>query len=243
MIYITGELNIILYMNKEQLYKQALETYSFDAQSRMVDEECAELINALCKYKRGRANSYDVITEIADVIIMCEQMAVYFGKEAVEKEIGKKLSRLEGRLNRRKYSVEDMIELWRIWECEMGESFMDYIGDNIINVKEALNYWKTEFPDLYVYLMNLTNNTIPWKYVLDSPENYDSLDFEVNNFYNVDEAEWFNEERYRKSILPWCSYLHKYCYDKWYEKFFSEEDEDEREFLKRVMKKFNEKVH
>lgn len=31
MIYITGELNIISYMNKEQLYKQALEAYGFDA--------------------------------------------------------------------------------------------------------------------------------------------------------------------------------------------------------------------
>ena len=87
------------YMNNEQLCKRALETYGFEAQSRMVDEECAELINALCKYKRGKANGYDVITEIADVMIMCEQMAIHFGKEAVEKEIETKLSRLEERLN------------------------------------------------------------------------------------------------------------------------------------------------
>lgn len=45
----------------------------------MVSEECAELINALCKYKRGRVTDSDVITEIADVMIMCEQMAYYFG--------------------------------------------------------------------------------------------------------------------------------------------------------------------
>lgn len=44
MIYIIGELNISLYMNKEQLYRKALGTYGFEAQSRMVDEECAELI-------------------------------------------------------------------------------------------------------------------------------------------------------------------------------------------------------
>lgn len=242
MIYIIGELNISLYMNKEQLYRKALGTYGFEAQSRMVDEECAELINALCKYKRGRANGYDVITEIADVMIMCEQMAIHFGKEAVQKEIEDKLSRLEKRLNRRKYSVEDIAELWRIWECEMGESFMDYIGDNIIDVEEALDYWKKEFPDLYIYLMNLTNNTIPWRYVLDPPKGYDTLDYEVAKFYRVHEGE-FTEEKYRKSILPWCSYIHEFCYDKWYESFFSEEDDDEREFLKRVMKQFNEKVH
>lgn len=228
-------------MNKTELCKRALETYGFEAQSRMVDEECAELINALCKYKRSRANGYDVITEIADVMIMCEQMAIHFGKEAVEKEIETKLSRLEKRLNRRKYSVEDIAELWRIWEYEMGESFMDYIGDNIINVKEALNYWEKEFPDLYVYLMHLTNSTIPWKYVLDAPKGYDCLDHEIENFYEVYDEE-FTEEKYRKSILPWCSYIHEFCYDKWYESFFSE-DEDDKEFLERVMKQFNEKVH
>lgn len=230
-------------MDKEQLYKKALETYGFEAQSRMVDEECAELINALCKYKRGRANGYDVITEIADVMIMCEQMAIHFGKEAVKKEIEEKLSRLEERLSRRKYSVEDMIELWRIWECEMGESFIDYIVDNIVNVKEIINYWKTEFPDLYNHIMKLTNNTIPWRYILDSPKGYDTLEYVVEDFYNVHEAEWFNEERYRKSILPWCSYIHEFCYDKWYENFFYEGDEDDKEFLERVMKQFNEKVH
>lgn len=230
------------YMNKEQLYKEALKIYGFEAQSRMVDEECAELINALCKYKRGRANGYDVITEIADVMIMCEQMAVYFGKEEVEKEIETKLSRLEERLNRKKYSVEDMIELWRIWELEMGESFMEYKLEHIINVEEVINYWKTEFPDLYSYLMKLTNNTIPWKYIFHCPNDLDCLDFEVENYYHVHEGE-FTEEKYRKSILPWCSYVHKFCYDKWYESLFSVEDEDEEEFLKRVMKKFNEKVH
>lgn len=87
-------------MNKTELYKRALKEYGFEAQSRMVDEECAELINALCKYKRNRANGYDVITEIADVMIMCEQMAIHFGKEAVAKEIETKLSRLEERLNK-----------------------------------------------------------------------------------------------------------------------------------------------
>nr|DAX08743.1 MAG TPA: nucleoside triphosphate pyrophosphohydrolase [Bacteriophage sp.] len=87
-------------MNKTELCKKALETYGFEAQSRMVDEECAELINALCKYKRGRANEYDVITEIADVMIMCEQMAIHFGKEEVAKEIETKLYRLEERLNK-----------------------------------------------------------------------------------------------------------------------------------------------
>lgn len=226
-------------MDKEQLYKKALKEYGFEAQSRMVDEECAELINALCKYKRGRVNEYNVITEIADVIIMCEQMAVHFGKEAVEKEIESKLSRLEERLNRKKYSIDDMIEFWRIWELEMGESFMEYVVEPIVNVEEIINYWKIEFPDLYNYIMEITDNTIPWKYIYDIPKDYDCLDYVVENFYEVHDGN-FTETKYRKSILPWCSYIHKFCYDKWYEACFVEE---KPEFLNRVMKQFNEKVH
>lgn len=33
------------------------------------------------KFRRGRVNEDDIITEIADVMIMCEQMAAYFGKD------------------------------------------------------------------------------------------------------------------------------------------------------------------
>lgn len=85
-------------MTTEELYKKALFTYGIEAQAMMVHEECAELINALCKYKRGRASDEDVITEIADVMIMCEQIACYFGKSLVEAEKERKLLRLKENL-------------------------------------------------------------------------------------------------------------------------------------------------
>lgn len=65
----------------------------------MVDEECSELINALCKFKRNRNSTADVVTEIADVIIMCEQMACYFGKDLVKAEKERKLQRLKEKLS------------------------------------------------------------------------------------------------------------------------------------------------
>ena len=46
---------------EEEICRRALFTYGFDAQAVMVSEECAELINALCKYKRGRVTDSDVI--------------------------------------------------------------------------------------------------------------------------------------------------------------------------------------
>lgn len=64
-------------MTKEEsreLYRQALGTWGLPTQAMMVIEECSELINAMCKYDRGRVNENDIITEIVDVMIMCEQI-------------------------------------------------------------------------------------------------------------------------------------------------------------------------
>lgn len=41
---------------KEELYKKALSVYGLEAQMEIVHEECAELINALCKLKRNRCD-------------------------------------------------------------------------------------------------------------------------------------------------------------------------------------------
>lgn len=86
--------------NEEEICKRALFTYGFEAQATMVSEERSELINALCKYRRGRVSDSDVITEVADVMIMCEQMAFYFGKERVRAEKERKLQRLKEKLSK-----------------------------------------------------------------------------------------------------------------------------------------------
>ena len=70
------------------------------AQETMVFEELGELTTALARYKRGRAMVEDVITELADVTIMCEQMAILFGYEKYKDEIERKLERLKKRLDK-----------------------------------------------------------------------------------------------------------------------------------------------
>lgn len=77
----------------------ALSTFGAEHQRIMCMEECAELIDALAKYDRGRAGAKDVITELADVNIMVEQMAIFFGKEEFEKEKERKLKRLQEKIN------------------------------------------------------------------------------------------------------------------------------------------------
>ena len=85
-------------MDKQDLFETVIKKFGFDAQKAMAVEECAELINALCKEKRGRATDEDIITEIADVQIMCEQLAIIYGKEKVRQERLRKLLRLHERI-------------------------------------------------------------------------------------------------------------------------------------------------
>lgn len=83
----------------KELYEAAIHNWGSSAQAMMVIEKCSALINAMCKYDRGRITKCDVITEIADVMIMCEQMTSYFGEDKVEFEKDRKLQRLKERLN------------------------------------------------------------------------------------------------------------------------------------------------
>jgi len=82
------------------LYIKALRKYGIDAQRMMVVEETGELLNALAKECRGRATNREVITELADVDIMIEQMAVNFGYADFKEEKERKLKRLSERLEK-----------------------------------------------------------------------------------------------------------------------------------------------
>lgn len=76
----------------------AIKTYGKEAQTQMLFEEMAELQNAICKLNRGRGTAGDVCEEIADVMIMCLQMAHIYGLELVEGWAEYKIARLKDRL-------------------------------------------------------------------------------------------------------------------------------------------------
>ena len=81
-----------------QLYNKVLNVWGIVNQQWMLIEECGELFNAIAKVKRSRASKQDIITELADVHIMVEQMAVFYGWEEFQAEKEHKLSRLKERL-------------------------------------------------------------------------------------------------------------------------------------------------
>lgn len=77
-----------------ELFKEALGRWGIEAQRAMCVEECAELINALAKVRRGRSTREDILTELADVSIMVDQMALYYGLEDFKNERNKKIMKL-----------------------------------------------------------------------------------------------------------------------------------------------------
>lgn len=99
-------------MENQELLARAIEKWGIEAQQKQVIEECSELITAILHRQRGKCTDADVVTEIADMSIMCEQMKLIYGSKNVDAEIQRKLNRLKERLG---YVTEEVSELCR--EC------------------------------------------------------------------------------------------------------------------------------
>lgn len=82
----------------QEVIRLAVYSYDNDAQIQMLFEEMAELQNALCKLARKRGTADQVCEEIADVLIMCYQMAEIFGREQVKHWMNFKALRLRDRI-------------------------------------------------------------------------------------------------------------------------------------------------
>lgn len=83
---------------KLEIYVKAITSYGINNQKWMLVEECGELLNALAKNIRGRGSIEELNTELADVSIMVEQIAMFYGYEKFQKEKEFKLNRLKERI-------------------------------------------------------------------------------------------------------------------------------------------------
>ena len=93
-------------MNKEELYKLAIETYGNEAQINQGVEEMAELIQAINKFRRKPSilTLKGIEEEMADVEIMLEQYKIIFGATLPVNRIkSNKLQRLAERLGVKDY--------------------------------------------------------------------------------------------------------------------------------------------
>lgn len=75
------------------VYLRLLNHYGVVSQEGMTIEECAELITALHHKTRGREAAEEVIEELADVIIMTQQLRIAYGARKVDSKISEKLDR------------------------------------------------------------------------------------------------------------------------------------------------------
>lgn len=92
-------------MNAEQKKRCAeiAQHYGEGSQLAILQEECAELIQAVSKIRRGAPKAYEhFIDELADVSIMIEQLTSYMDdddKTTLYKKVNEKINRQLERIN------------------------------------------------------------------------------------------------------------------------------------------------
>lgn len=81
--------------------KAALNLYGPEAQTLMAFEEMSELQKELCKHARGADNRAHIAEEIADVLIMLDQMMILHDCESLVSRCRElKIERLEQRIRK-----------------------------------------------------------------------------------------------------------------------------------------------
>ena len=89
-------------MIARELYQAALEMWGLEAQLGMLQEECAEVVVAVNKYRRGCPSvdlADSLAQELADVEIMVEQMRAAGFALPIDQHKRAKLERLQKRVD------------------------------------------------------------------------------------------------------------------------------------------------
>lgn len=86
------------------IYERAVKQWGYNLQIDMIIEECAELIDAIQKYRRKRVPINNVIDELCDVQLMINEAKYIFGidEEYWDSNMRSKIFRLEQRLEKYK---------------------------------------------------------------------------------------------------------------------------------------------
>ena len=84
---------------RKEVYKRAIDTYGADMQMVVALEELSELQKEICKCMRGNINLEHMAEEIADVLIMVEQLQqLFLLQDPVSDQMDKKIARLAFRI-------------------------------------------------------------------------------------------------------------------------------------------------
>ena len=90
------------YEQRVEVYTKALEHFGEENQLTVALEELSECQKEICKFLRGYGNAGHLAEEIADSLIMLEQVIYIFGlDEMVDQQVDRKILRLEDRISGR----------------------------------------------------------------------------------------------------------------------------------------------
>lgn len=81
---------------EKNIYAQAVEVFGARSQVDKAKEELIELVEAILDWKSGQGSETAMHDEIADVLIMLEQLQLMFSREEVLRRKVFKLQRLQG---------------------------------------------------------------------------------------------------------------------------------------------------
>lgn len=89
-------------VDKNKILKKAISIFGEPLQHVIAMEECSELIKEISKGLRGEGNEISMVEEIADVLIMIDQLKLmhHISDKEIEDEIEFKLLRINGRLQK-----------------------------------------------------------------------------------------------------------------------------------------------
>jgi NTP pyrophosphatase (non-canonical NTP hydrolase) len=96
----------------DAILRVATKVFGYKNQSEKAVEECAELIVAIKHFNSGKVSKEDLASEIADVYIMCQQLAMYVGPAMVDQQVSTKCIRLRERIEETRFT-HDQAELSR----------------------------------------------------------------------------------------------------------------------------------
>lgn len=81
-----------------KVYEAAIEQWGVHAQKMMAVGECGEFLAEFGREVQGRSSPEKMIDEIADVMIMMNQMAMIYGEDEVRKRIDVKVNKVKTKL-------------------------------------------------------------------------------------------------------------------------------------------------
>lgn len=81
-----------------EVYEKALRVWGNEKQKRQTVGEIGEFLAELGREGQGRSSPEQIIDEIADVMIMMNQMAMIYGEQAVKERIAIKVEKVKTKL-------------------------------------------------------------------------------------------------------------------------------------------------